>query len=66
MKIKRAYTRHYRDNDQRSAYVDWADGSRTEGEAEDYHGILLPVGMHMGLLFERALAQGLKIEHEIW
>lgn len=65
-KITRIYTRHYRDNGQTMAYVDWADGSRTEGTAEDYHGILLPVNAHMGALFDRALREGLTVEREVW
>lgn len=65
-KIVRVYTRHYRDNDSTKAYVEWTDGSRTEGEAEDYHGVLVPVGPHMGALFDRALANGLTIGREVW
>lgn len=65
-KIIRVYTRHYRDNDQRTCYVEWADGSRTEGPAEDYHGVLVPVSAHMGALFDRALATGLTIDREVW
>lgn len=61
--IKRAYTRRYRDNGQFSAYVEWSDGSRTEGPA------LKPgeaKGIHMGQLFARALREGAPIEHEDW
>lgn len=42
--ITKAYTRHYRDNDSRKAYVEWSDGSRTEGTAELYYDIMIPVG----------------------
>ena len=66
MQIKRVYTRHYRDNNQRTAYVEWADGSRTEGPADDYHGVLVPCGVHMGMLFDKALRDGLTIERETW
>lgn len=66
MRIKRIYTRHYRDNDQSRAYVDWEGGARTEGEAKDYHGVLVPCGVHMGALFDRALCEGLTIEREVW
>lgn len=66
MEIKRIYTRVYGDTGQAKAYVEWADGSRTEGEAEDYHGIMLPVGTHLGALFDRALNDGLKLKHEVW
>lgn len=64
--IKRIYTRHYRDNDQLMAYVDWANGTRTEGAAGDYHGVVVPLGTHMGVLFDRALREGLTIEREVW
>ncbi len=68
--ITRAYIRHYRDNGQTSAYVEWSDGSRTEGrvgkcsccgrgEAED-------LGTHMQSLFDRAQRDGLTIERETW
>ena len=56
--IKRAYTRHYRDNDSLKAYVEWSDGGRTEGEAEYYHGVPVPSGVHMGELFDRAMRDG--------
>lgn len=64
--IKRAYTRHYRDNDQLIAYVEWSDGSRVEGPAELYHGKRIPSSALMGALFERAMREGLNIEHETW
>lgn len=64
--ITKAYTTHYRDNDQRTCYVEWADGSRTEGPAEDFNGVLVPIGVHMGLLFDRALRDGLTIERQTW
>ncbi len=64
--IKRLYTRHYRDNDQLTAYVEWSDGARTEGRAELYHGVRVPVGTHMGGLFDAGLRQGLTVEHETW
>lgn len=65
-KIIRAYTRHYRDNDQLTAYVEWSDGGRTEGEAELYHGVRVPCGEHMGALFDAALRQGHTIQRETW
>lgn len=61
--ITRAYTRHYTDNNQITAYVEWSDGSRTEGEAL---GQGRPVGEHMKALFACARREGLKIEHEVW
>jgi hypothetical protein len=66
MKIVKAYTRHYRDNDARKAYVEWADGSRTEGEADLYHGLMVPRGAHMGALFDRAIREGLPVTREVW
>lgn len=66
MKITAAYTRQYRDNGQLKAYVEWADGSRTEGEAELYHGKRVPKGDHMGALFDRAMRDGITIRHETW
>lgn len=61
--IKRAYTRHYSDNDQLAAYVEWSCGSRTEGAAE---APLSPSGLHMRALFARAERDGLTISHETW
>lgn len=65
-RITRIYTCHYTDNDQRSAYVEWSNGSRTEGRAFDYHGVLVPEGRHMGALFDAGLRAGLTVEREVW
>lgn len=65
-KIIRAYTRLYTDNKALRAYVDWEDGSRTEGSAELYHGTRIPSGLHMGALFDRAIREGLIVQHETW
>ncbi len=62
--IVRAYTRRYTDSGQCKAYVEWSDGSRTEGEARSYNQ--MPIGPHMTALFERAVRDGLKIERETW
>lgn len=64
--IVRVYTRHYTDNGQDVACVDWSDGSCTVGPAYTYHGILLPQGPHMGALFDRAIREGLTVERETW
>ncbi len=64
--IEKVYTRYYRDNRQLTAYVEWADGSRTEGPAEMYHGLAIPSGTHMGALFDRAIREGLTVERQIW
>jgi hypothetical protein len=63
-KIVRVYTRRYSDSGQCSAYVEWSDGTRTEGPARNYNQ--MPVGKHMIALFERAVRNGLKIERETW
>jgi hypothetical protein len=65
-KITKVYTRHYRDNDTLKAYVEWNDGSRTEGEAENYHGLAIPCGEHMGALFDRAIHEGLTVDRQTW
>jgi hypothetical protein len=64
--IARAYTRHYRDNGDLKSYVEWSDGSRTEGDATLYHGVRIPAGTHMGALFDRAIRSGLTVQHETW
>ncbi len=67
-KITKAYTRHYRDNGQTTAYVEWIDrkgqAGRTEGPAHSYNRV--PIGNHMYALFQRALREGVKIERETW
>lgn len=65
-KIVKAYTRHYRDNDSLKAYVEWSDGARTKGDAHRYHGLVLPSGIHMGALFDRAIRDGITIRREVW
>lgn len=61
--LKRAYTVHYTDNRQTKAYVEWANGARTEGEASRQRE---PVGTHMRSLFARAEREGLTVEHQTW
>lgn len=61
--IRRAYTRFYADNRQLTAYVEWSDGSRTEGKAV---APKRPSGLHMSQLFNRAKRDGLSITHEAW
>ncbi len=55
--IDDAYIRHYSDNGQTTAYVEWSDGSRTEGN---------PDGVHMQELFRRAKRDGITIRKETW
>ncbi len=52
-----AYIRHYTDNDQHTAYVEWNDGARTEGP---------PESAHMLYLFLRANKEGVRIRRETW
>ncbi len=61
--IRRAFTRFYSDNRQLNAYVEWSDGSRTEGGAV---APKRPSGLHMNQLFDRAKRDGVSITHEVW
>lgn len=56
-KIVKAFIRHYTDNNQTTAYVEWDDGARTEGK---------PDNTHMRALLMRAEREGLQIERETW
>lgn len=60
--IKRVFIRHYTDNGSTKVYVEWANGSRTEGNVCGRKGL----GAHMTALLERAKRQGLKVERETW
>lgn len=69
----RIYVRRYRDNGQVLAYVDWADGSRTEATADKTRHwqsnrtwVTFEFGMHMHALFARGKRLGLKLERETW
>ena len=72
-KITAAYTRHYRDNGQTMAYVEWIDHNGRAGRTE---GPVNPVkpgatmaekyGVHMGALIARAICQGVNVEHQVW
>jgi len=73
-KITAAYTRHYRDNGQTTAYVEWIDHKGETGRTEG--PVLLPIGtkhplaevygLHMGTLFARAICTGVEIDHQTW
>lgn len=71
-KITAAYTRHYRDNGQTTAYVEWIDTrgrtGRTEGRVCSRTGDvdLTPAGPHMAALFARAKREGVIAEHQVW
>ncbi len=68
--ITRAYVRRYRDNGQTTAYVEWANGSRTEGplrHSEHHRGPATPsFGSHMHALFAAAKRNGVRLERETW
>ena len=53
----KAYVRTYTDSGQTKAYVEWSDGSRTEGEPGD---------AFMEELFRRARREGVRVRHEVW
>ena len=59
--ITAAFTRHYTDSSQLTAYICWIDSAgkvgRTEGERTN---------SHMRALFDRARREGVSIEHETW
>ena len=60
-KITRAYLRTYSDSGKRTAYVEWSDGSKTEGCVTGNGQ-----GLHMRALFARAQREGVKIKNETW
>ncbi|KKL22226.1 hypothetical protein LCGC14_2437570 [marine sediment metagenome] len=74
MKVQRiaqvtdAYVRHYSDNGQTTAYVEWydqdGDGGRTEGNLFPCEHVVL--GAHMAALFARANREGIAIRGETW
>jgi hypothetical protein len=70
-KITDAYVRHYSDNGQTTAYVEWIDHrgrtGRTEGAVKAKRGTLAQVyGEHMGALIARAICHGVEIRRERW
>lgn len=68
--IKRAYVRRYSDTGQIVAYVEWANGSRTESTLRRFDigrgRIAVTFGTHMHQLFARAKAAGLTLQRETW
>ena len=82
VKITRAYVRHYSDNGQTTAYVEWLDNrgkaGRTEGAvgpcpccgsdcaASFEEGRKVQLGAHMAALFARAEREGVVAEHDNW
>jgi hypothetical protein len=71
-RITRAYVRHYSDNGQTTAYVEWRDQQgrvgRTEGRVCSRKGDAanMPAGSLMTALFARAVRDGVPIEHKTW
>ena len=55
--ITKTYIRTYTDNGQTTAYVEWSNGSRTEGPEN---------GAHMRALLQRAQRLGLPLIRETW
>lgn len=60
-KITRAYVRHYSDNGQTVAYVEWIDHKGKKGRSEGNEH-----GSHMRSLLARATAECRSIEREEW
>ena len=58
-KITRAYTRHYSDNGQTFAYVEWTDNKGRSGRTEGKRN-----GLHMAALLQRAQREGVTIERQ--
>lgn len=72
-KITKAYVRHYRDNNQKVAYVEWIDhcgvAGRTEGPVLDNDNsktLAAVYGDHISALMARAICTGHPIERETW
>jgi len=70
-KITKAYVRHYCDNGQTTAYVEWVDHNgklgRTEAPVKARSGTLEQIyGPHMGALMARAICHSIEIERQTW
>jgi hypothetical protein len=59
--ITRTYLRTYSDTGQKTLYVEWSDGARTECEAER-----ATKSEHMRALLARAQREGVNLEHQTW
>ena len=60
-KITQAYIRHYSDNKQTVAYVEWSDDEGNSGRTEGK-----PNNLHMRALFSRAEREDIPITREAW
>lgn len=61
VKITRAYTCHYHDNNSTVAYVEWIDTNNKSGRTEGKEN-----NPHMTELFRRAKREGAPITREVW
>lgn len=60
-KIHAAYVRHYEDNGQTTAYVEWTDTRGTQGRTQgNLHNI------HMAALMRRAVREGVPVTKQVW
>ena len=55
--ITKVYTRRYSDNGTIRTYVEWSNGSRTEGIEDN---------LHMQALLARAAREGVEHTYETW
>jgi hypothetical protein len=60
-RITKVYTRHYRDNGQRTAYVEWIDNRGRKGLTEG-----LENSRHMQALIKRGKRENISIVREVW
>lgn len=72
-KITAAYVRHYRDNGQTTAYVEFIDGRGCPGRVEGKwpqeicpHCGGVVRGSHMAALLARAAREGITVTQEVW
>jgi hypothetical protein len=66
MTITKAYIRRYSDNGQTKAYVEWSDGSRSEGEFTCQCCGSPRGGVFIQGLIARARREGVPVEHQSW
>ena len=60
-RITDAYVRHYTDNGQTTAYVEWVDREGKSGRTEGQ-----PDGAHMQALLKMAAWEGVAVREETW
>lgn len=65
--ITKAYIRHYRENGQLAAYVEWIDAGGRCGRTEEIVSRRsIPASGHMVALMKRAVREGVTIERQDW